>query len=75
MDLKKWLEVSIGQREQLQSKLMSSTITTNEKSDVKPNFMKKLKLGIDKAFTKLLNEKEITHQALLSHKQEINKVI
>ena len=67
--------MSIGQREQLQSKLLSSTITANDKSEVKTNFMKKLKLGIDKAFAKLLNEKDLTRQALLTHKQEVNRVI
>lgn len=75
MDLKKWLEQSIEQRENLQTKLTPSSTMQQDRSEGKTNFIKKLRSGIDKAFAQLITSKDLTKAALLTHKQEVNRLL
>jgi hypothetical protein len=76
IDLKKWLAESVGQREELQAKFVApSAINAPERNESKVSFMKKLRSGIDKSFAQLLVSKELNKNLLLSHKQEINRVL
>ena len=74
VDLKKWLETSVGQRDALQSKLAKTAIPP-ERPENKAVLVKKVRTGIDKAFSQFLSGKDFSKAALLSHKQEINKVL
>ena len=76
IDFNKWLNLSIGQREAIQSLLANLTqqppaIDPIEKTE---NCLKKLKAKLDKCLTSLMIKKQITKQALLNHKKEVNKL-
>lgn len=46
-----------------------------ERNESKTAFIKKLRSGIDKAFAQLLLNKDLSKAALLSHKQEVNRLL
>lgn len=51
-------------------------MTTPQSVVDKPQFnLRKLKINIDKAFSALLGQKNISKESLLNHKQEINRII
>ena len=57
VDLKKWLEMSVGQREALQSKLSKGPGAPPERAENKAVLLKKVRSGVDRAFTQLLGAK------------------
>lgn len=76
IDFGKWLDLSIGQREAIQKLLLNlspkpAVIDPIEKTE---NCLKKLKGKLDKSFTALIAKRQITKQALLNHKKEVNKI-
>jgi hypothetical protein len=58
IDFKKWLDLSIGQREQIQAQLASLPKPTepNERGE---KALKKLKAALDKSFAALLSKKDL----------------
>jgi hypothetical protein len=74
IDFKKWLDVSIGQRESIQNMLGNLKSTPNETSDKNDALLKKLKANLDKSFTVLLTKREVTKDALISHRKEVNRL-
>jgi len=46
-----------------------------DRVESKTNFVKKLRSGIDKAFAQLFLSKDLTKAALLTHKQEVNRLL
>ena len=75
IDLKKWLDSSIGQREAIQSKFSGGPKEVQEKSESKNVWIRKVKTGIDRAFVQLLGSKEVSRAVLMSHKQEVNRIL
>lgn len=46
-----------------------------ESNEQKGSFIRKVKLGMEKAFVRLLGCKELNRHALLLHKQEMNRIL
>lgn len=67
--------MSIGQRSSIQSLLGEHVKSNAEPSPDKTEMLvKKLKASFDKSFMALLSRKDLTKDALLSHKKEVNRV-
>lgn len=73
IDFKKWLEMSIGQREEIQGLLGNLTQKPAEGMEKNEKILKKLKASLDKSFAALLGRKDLTRDALMVHKKEVNR--
>jgi|JI6StandDraft_1071083.scaffolds.fasta_scaffold415821_1 hypothetical protein len=75
VDLKKWLEESVGQREKLQKFLQTLPKDPSNSPPASNANLPKIRAAVNKAYVSLMSKGAFNRESILSHKREINSIL